>query len=189
MKTRLAATVGVPRALEIYRELVAAVCRKLPRDVEITVMFDPWERRFEFERWLPFIAEDINFRYNPQYGEGTGLRLIRAFEQAFASHRAPVLGLATDCVDVGPAIFQEAWTALETHDLVIGPTWDGGYYLLGLNHPHPELFRDIAWGTDMMLPQTLARAEALSLTAHLLPILHDVDTEETWREVEPRLHL
>ncbi len=58
---------------------------------------------------------------------------------------------------------------------VLGPSIDGGYYLLALKAPHPELFADIAWSTDQVAGQTLARAEAIGLPLHILPSWYDVD--------------
>lgn len=63
--------------------------------------------------------------------------------------------------------------------IVLGPSTDGGYYLIGMKHPHPGLFQDIAWSTDQVFAQTLARAEALGLSVFELPTWYDVDNAET----------
>jgi uncharacterized protein len=65
--------------------------------------------------------------------------------------------------------------------IVLGPSTDGGYYLIGMKHPHPGLFQDIAWSTDQVFAQTLARAEALGLAVFELPTWYDVDTVESLR--------
>jgi len=63
--------------------------------------------------------------------------------------------------------------------VVLGPSTDGGYYLIGMKRPHPHLFEDIAWSTDRVLSQTMARAEALGLPVFQLPTWYDVDDAET----------
>jgi len=63
--------------------------------------------------------------------------------------------------------------------IVLGPSTDGGYYLIGMKRPHPGLFEDIAWSTDQVLSQTLARAQALGLSVIQLPTWYDVDNAET----------
>jgi rSAM/selenodomain-associated transferase 1 len=65
--------------------------------------------------------------------------------------------------------------------IVLGPSTDGGYYLIGLKRPHADLFEDIAWSTDQVLAQTLARAGALGLSVVHLPAWYDVDDADTLR--------
>ena len=71
--------------------------------------------------------------------------------------------------------------------VVLGPSTDGGYYLIGMKHPHPGLFEDIAWSTDQVFAQTLARAEALGLTVFELPTWYDVDDAQTLHLLETEL--
>jgi hypothetical protein len=83
-----------------------------------------------------------------------------------------------------------------TVDLVLGPSEDGGYYLIGLRAPHPDLFEAIPWSTSRVLPQTIRRAEAKGLRIVRLPSWYDVDTPgdlerlrgelERTEEIEPR---
>ena len=74
---------------------------------------------------------------------------------------------------------------LKSHDLVIGPTEDGGYCLIGMKKPHEYLFEDISWGSDRVLEQTLSRAEELGMRVTLLSKLWDVDTSadyQRWKQ-------
>ena len=124
--------------------------------------------------------------YVPQ-GEGDlGERLHRAFADAFTNgmHRAVCIG--SDCPSISHDLLSEALRRLADHDLVIGPATDGGYYLIGMNQPHPDLFVGIDWGTESVLVQTLARAESLGLRVHRLAELSDVDEPadlEHWHQV------
>jgi glycosyltransferase A (GT-A) superfamily protein (DUF2064 family) len=76
-----------------------------------------------------------------------------------------------------------ALAALDQHDLVLGPAHDGGYYLIGLRAPVRQLFRRIAWSTQAVLEQTVARARLLGLSTLLLPRLRDVDKVSDARAV------
>ena len=183
VKTRLAATLGPDRAAEIYRRLVAEVFARLPGDVEVIVCFDPAERREDCEKWL---AEKAT-HFLPQTSGDLGNRLANAFVVAFARGFAHVAAIGTDCPEIDGFLFAQTWTALEKCEVVLGPSKDGGYYLVALREPAAPLFTDIIWSSPDVLSQTLARATAANLRVHLLPKRHDVDTEEDWRQIEPRL--
>ena len=187
VKTRLAATVGAERATEIYRWLVAEVFARLPEDLEVIVCFDPGERREEIVRWLGGVAGDRELRFWPQAAGDLGARLGRACAEACAFGFQQFAVIGTDCVEIDAAIFDETWAALETSDVVLGPSEDGGYYLIAFASPGAALFREIPWSSGRVLAETLARAEAANLKVHLLPIHLDVDTEEDWRRARQRL--
>lgn len=72
---------------------------------------------------------------------------------------------------------EKAFDALEEHDLVLGPTEDGGYVLIGMRKPIPQLFRDIPWSTENVLRETIDVANALGLTVKCLDQVWDVDTK------------
>ena len=115
-------------------------------------------------------------------GEGElGDRLCRAFSQAFAQGSRQVVVIGADCPGLTPALFAQAFAALESRDLVLGPAMDGGYYLVGLNRPAPALFAGIPWGTGEVLAATLKQAHELHLSTHLLEPLADVDRQEDLR--------
>ena len=183
VKTRLAATVGPERATEIYRQLVSEVFARLPGDVEVIACFDPAQRRAECEVWLAGRAA----HFLSQANGDLGLRLATAFAEAFARGFARVAAIGTDCPEIDAPLFAETWSALETCEVVLGPSKDGGYYLVALREPTVPLFSGVAWSSVDVLSQTLERATASNLRVHLLPKRHDVDTEEDWRQVEPRL--
>ena len=176
VKTRIAATVGDVRAAEIYRELVARVWAALPRDTPVTVCFEPSHRRAEVEAWLPGAA-----RYEAQAAGDIGVRLQCAVASAFSRGCETVAVVGSDCVDITPEVFAEVWDKLRTHDLVLGPAHDGGYYLLGLNAPNPALFENIRWSTEHTLADTLARAH--DHRTHLLKPLADIDTHADWEKI------
>ena len=185
MKTRLAARVGGERAASIYRRLVAYVCGSLRNCAEVAVMFDPMERRDEVVEWITPLCRVS--RFAPQALGNLGARLEAAFAAAFAHGYEQVAAIGSDCIELDDAIFARAWAALDEHDGAIGPTHDGGYYLIALRKPCATLFREITWSSRMVFSQTMERAREAGLRMELLPALYDVDTEEDWRRAELRL--
>ena len=186
VKTRIAHTAGAARAADIYRRLAERVCSRLPDDAEIIAVFDPPAKRAEIEAWLTPLFPFLKFI--PQHSGDLGTRLLAAFAAAFDSMTAKgkVAAIGSDCVDLDATTFAKTWRALDEDDCVIGPSRDGGYYLLALRKPAPALFSDIDWSTERVLNQTLTRAAAAQLSVHLLPKLTDIDTEEDWRRLEQR---
>ncbi len=184
VKTRIAATVGAARAAEIYKALVAAVCARLPRAVPVIVWFDPAEKREEIRGWLgPMLPQAVEWL--AQAPGDLGARLKRAFADAFAAGWERVAVVGSDCVDISGAIFDDAWSALESADVAAGPTRDGGYYLLALRTENAALFENIRWSTEHTLADTEGRAEAAGLRVRRLEMLDDVDTAEDWARVAP----
>lgn len=112
-----------------------------------------------------------------------GQRMAAAFTAAFAGGAMAAILFGTDIPDLGRTILRQALTALEDVPTVIGPTLDGGYYLIGLTasaaaQALPLLFNDIPWSTSLVLTTTLDRLRHARLTFSLLPELRDIDTPE-----------
>jgi hypothetical protein len=111
-----------------------------------------------------------------QTGEDLGARLDHVSQSAFAKGYRRVVMVGTDSPSLPATIYGEAFSLLSTHDLVLGPALDGGYYLIGLTRPVPELFAGIPWSTDRVCAITRERAETLDLSIALLPMWRDLDT-------------
>jgi rSAM/selenodomain-associated transferase 2/rSAM/selenodomain-associated transferase 1 len=122
------------------------------------------------QRWL-----GLQWQYTPQGDGDLGDRLRRAFQDAFEQGARSVLAIGIDCPDITVSILTEAFHHLTSHDLVIGPADDGGYYLIGLSKLVPECFHDIDWGTETVRQSTLTIAAELTLTVAQLQVLSDVD--------------
>ena len=95
---------------------------------------------------------------------------------ALGYQRAILVG--TDMPSLPASYYGQAVSLLSDHDLVLGPSLDGGYYLIGLKRPIPDLFTGIPWSTDRVFSLTRTKAEALGLNTALLPTCRDVDTIE-----------
>jgi rSAM/selenodomain-associated transferase 1 len=184
VKTRLATVLGAEGAAALYRAMAEEEFRRTaPRDREYarTLVFDPPDAAEEIGRWLPGEA------LAPQRGGDLGQRMSSAFAAAFAAGARRVALIGTDVPACGRDQVTEALASLEAHDVVLGPTHDGGYYLIALDRPRPELFQAIPWSTPSVLPATAERAGVLGLGLRMLDPLRDVDTVEDVRAEWPRL--
>ena len=122
----------------------------------------------------PFAALLPHARCVAQVEGDLGTRMAHAVAAAFAEHGAPVMVLGADVPHVSTACLAEA-AAVAPGRVVIGPAEDGGYYLIGLARPAPELFAGVRWGGDDVLDATRTHARRLGLRAELLPSTFDVD--------------
>ena len=182
VKTRLAAGVGDTAALAIYHELVgitrAAIAEVgVPTTVWLAGTAGPEPTAAEAHGWAELTACS-------QHTGDLGQRMTAAFAAAFAAGAERVAIIGTDCPGLRAAHLTEAFALLTQNDVVLGPATDGGYYLLGLRQPQPELFQHKAWSTATVLADTVADAQRLGCRVALLPELHDVDTADDlalWR--------
>ncbi|MEQ1785210.1 MAG: TIGR04282 family arsenosugar biosynthesis glycosyltransferase, partial [Hyphomonadaceae bacterium] len=111
-----------------------------------------------------------------QVGDDLGARMQQAFDTLFAQGYQRVFIVGTDIPSLPLDHYKQALALLDSHDVVLGPALDGGYYLIGLKQPRPELFANIAWSTDRVLAATQEKAASLGLKTALLPPWRDVDT-------------
>jgi rSAM/selenodomain-associated transferase 1 len=126
--------------------------------------------------FFKIMEERHGVRLIDQIGEDLGIRMERAFSVIFAMEYRSVLLVGTDLPTLPDSSFAKALHLLTDHDLVFGPSRDGGYFLIGLNRSAPQLFLDIPWSTDQVLAQTRCKANTLGLKTALLPMEQDVDT-------------
>lgn len=186
VKTRLAAALGADAALAAHTALGGAVARRLapalgPARAGVAAVTPP-DALEAAAAWL-----GPPWRVVPQ-GEGDlGARLAAATDGAFASGARRVLCVGGDCAEVTPADVESACAALATHDAVLGPAADGGYWALGLARPAPGLFTGIDWGTARVAAQTRAAARSAGLRLAELRTLADVDRIEDLRALVERL--
>lgn len=184
VKTRLIPALGAVAAAELYRALAEEEIRRTaPRGGEYQrlFLFAPAEAGPGMEAWLP--GEE----WIPQEGGDLGARMTAAFDEAFARgfRRAAIIG--SDVPWVSREQVLDALRSLDDHDVAIGPTHDGGYYLIALDRPRPGLFQGIAWSTPAVFAATVERASVLGLTVRVLEPLRDIDTFEDVRSEWGRL--
>lgn len=171
VKSRLAATVGEERALAIYLRL-ASFTRSVTSviDCDRVVYYSNFIDRED--SW----PNDKYFKHL-QRGDELGSKMRNAFETAFAQGYKRVCIIGTDCLELTSDILKEAFEALKRNDSVIGPAFDGGYYLLGMNRFIPEVFNSKRWSTDTVCTDTINDLKRLQHSYHIAPTLHDVDNE------------
>jgi rSAM/selenodomain-associated transferase 1 len=176
VKTRLAETLGKGQACQVYQQLLRTISSSLATIPRVTVCYSPADAPDELRSYFP-----SHWRFRPQRGSDLGARLHDAIATSFTSgaNKAAVIG--SDCPYITPDDISQTWLALDHHDLVFGPALDGGYWLIGANRPHPDLFNNVDWGTSTVLNQSLACAQKLNLKVALLRKLSDIDTEADWR--------
>jgi len=178
VKTRLAATLGEPEALRVYRALVQHTLREAD---QLNCARQLW--------WADDVAEEYalrhtNFSAHVQVDGDLGERMRHAFDTGFENGYSPIIIIGTDCPGITSEILHEAFVALDTHDTVIGPARDGGYYLLGLNAQLHVLFTNRSWSTATVFTSTVDDLILNKRTCQLLPELIDVDTEEDLRAMD-----
>lgn len=171
VKTRLAGEMDEEAAAAIYRASTELTLERLGRLRAQTVVYgDPSDALARIRSWL-----GADWLVRAQHGDDLGARLTHATGEAFREGAARVVVIGTDSPWIGPEQIATAFSALERSDLVIGPTDDGGYYLLGLSKPVPALFEGVAWSSPQVYAQTMAKAQALGLSVHVLPRGYDLD--------------
>ncbi len=111
-----------------------------------------------------------------QWGDDLGTRMHHTFDSLFHRGYQRICLVGTDVPSLPLTHYRDAMDSLTRHDVVIGPANDGGYYLIGLTHPRPDLFINIPWSTDSVMDLTQQKAIEAGLKTGLLPPWSDVDT-------------
>lgn len=173
-KTRLIPCLGAERAAQLQREMTEHVLtREWPlvkhRGVKLEVRFEDGSQA-DMRRWF-----GRAFTFVPQGQGDLGERMLRATSEALGTGMDAVVVIGADCPELDAALIERAFDALRSNPVVFGPAKDGGYYLVGLRQPLPELFQGIAWSTANVLADSIARARQLGIEPCLLPELSDVD--------------
>lgn len=176
VKTRLAETMGAEAALKVYFRLLEELRTRLQGLPNVTVCFAPEDGQEELRAELP-----NHWSFQPQLGADLGERLQHAFTEAFARGAERVAAIGSDCPVLSPIDIQDAWRALDHHDVVFGPSEDGGYWLIGMRQMEPGLFNGISWSSSSVLKESLAQARDHQLRVAFLRRLRDIDTEADWR--------
>ncbi len=182
VKSRLHGSLTPEQATLLYRcfllDRLDGLCAVTA--IHRVVAFTPAEARATMAALAP-----PGFRLVPQAGSDLGERLANVLGGLLAEGHPGALAVDSDSPTLPMAYVGEAARLLaeDAADLVLGPSDDGGYYLVGLRTPRPALFQDVPWSTAAVLRVTLAKARVLGLRTHLLPPWFDVDTEADLRRL------
>jgi rSAM/selenodomain-associated transferase 1 len=183
VKTRLVPALNAEEAAELARALLLDQLAHLSTiaGTDLYLAFTPAAQRELFQALAP-----AGFWLFPQAGDDLGARMAHVFETLYArGHRRMVL-IGGDLAPVPLPVFTDAFALLERseHRVVLGPSRDGGYYLVGCNRPTPEIFMDMAWSHDQVLAQTVEKLTALQMDVQLLPSWFDIDTLDDLRHLQ-----
>lgn len=171
-KTRLAKTIGDAKALEVYSILLEHTFK-----ITTSLSYD------KFIFYSDFITQNDIWKKNCyhqqlQEGDDLGKRMHSAFASIFSQHYEKAVIIGSDCYELTSEIIERAFDALDTHDVVIGPAKDGGYYLLGIKSLQSALFQDKRWSTNSVLQDTINDIQKMKLKFALLETLNDIDEVE-----------
>jgi uncharacterized protein len=204
VKSRLAAGLDEDRALGIYKAMVSDLLNTFAHreDLHLAIFYYPPEEGQAVGKWLreslrahsPRLAanqregirypaacggEVASLDIRPQTGPDLGERMKHALTSLLEEFRLAVL-IGSDSPDLTAEIINEAFDAFETCHAVIGPSCDGGYYLIGFRSDTflPDAFRDMTWGSDRVFNHTMERLRGNGMAVHLLPLWLDIDRFE-----------
>jgi len=176
VKTRLSPPLLATEAAALYRCFLLDKIRAVEAltGARPVIAYTPDDARTEFDTLAP------SFALVPQRGHDLGARLHGILTHLLAAGHAGAMAVDSDTPTLPARFLQQAVDCLTRPgpDVVLGPTEDGGYYLIGIRRPHRELFDAMPWSTPEVLEVTLRRAAAAGLRAACLPSWFDVDTPD-----------
>ena len=172
VKTRLAKTIGDEKAMVVYQALIDHTKSILdPLPVHKVVYYS---KQIPLRDQFPISLYDKEIQPQGDLGQ----KMAHAFQTQFRLGAKQVMIIGSDCPELTTEILEQGLQLLKEKDVVLGPAKDGGYYFLGMNSFHPQLFENKAWSTADVLLDTILDLDKATLTYHLLPTLGDVDYEE-----------
>lgn len=184
VKTRLAARIGPDMAADLYGNFVLDLLEKLESTkLPFTICLYPEKKRELFMGWL-----GDGYEYILQKGADLGERMVTAFLEAFVGGHRRVILVGSDFPDLPQSFLDASLGALNTHDAVIGPATDGGYYLIGFRKEtfFRQAFEGMHWGTEGVFRQTLSILKDHRKRVYVLPVWNDIDTLEDLGQVIER---
>lgn len=172
VKTRLAKTIGDEKALEIYKKLLDHT-RNIVQNLNVDKFVFYSESVLENDHW-----DNTLYQKKQQNGADLGLRMQNAFEELFNIGYDSVCIIGSDCYELNSETIEAAFNQLTKNDVVIGPTYDGGYYLLGMKKLQRKLFENKNWSTESVYSETISDLIKLELSYSALVKLTDIDEEK-----------
>ena len=176
-KTRLIPHLGPEKAADLQRQMTEHIVRmtrplRVKGRLSIEIHFSGGSLE-QMQNWL-----GSELTYHPQVEGDLGQRLQQTFESGFQAGLERIVIIGSDCPEIASHHLEQALQQLHSHDVVLGPAEDGGYYLVGISRICAELFEGIAWGTEHVFAQTAAIAHRLNRSLATLETLNDIDRPE-----------
>jgi rSAM/selenodomain-associated transferase 1 len=172
VKTRLVPPLSGEEACRLYTAFVIDLFARLSKlkKVHGTVFYAGGE---------PGVLTDLvpdRYELVPQEGATLGERLQAAFRTLLNGADRTAVIIGSDSPDIPIQYIKRAFLKLKHKDVALGPAADGGYYLVGLKEPAPEIFDGVEWGGHLVLEQTLEHIKQQELALSLMPLWYDIDT-------------
>lgn len=187
-KTRMIPALGAQGAARLAQQLLLHAVQQavqVPWDaLELCVSPDTTHPAFAQAKDMAKYMGQCPLSWSEQGDGDLGQRMHGAFVRSLSRHSA-VLLMGTDAPGLTGQVLQQAAKSLQTHDAVFVPAWDGGYALVGLRRPVPELFEGMVWSTPNVMAETRMRAHQAGLSWHELASVHDMDEPSDLQHLPP----
>lgn len=168
VKTRLASVIGNDEALKVYEQLLFVLKYNL-KDQTLPLHIYYSEFKEEDDVWA-----NNHVEYHIQQGEDLGERMKNAMSAGNNQYDFVIL-IGSDCPEIHTTDIKSCIDLLSKNDVVIGPSVDGGYYLIACKGYFPELFKDISWSTTTVFEETVEKVKQSGLSLGVLPEKRDLD--------------
>lgn len=171
VKTRLASSLGDEKALDVYQKLLKITARETSNvNAEKLVSYSKHvEESDDFDK--------KTYEKSVQKKGDLGEKMKHAFKSGFEERFSRIVLIGSDCPEISQSLIDKAFKELAEADSVIGPSDDGGYYLIGLSRFIPEIFDDVEWSTSSVFSSTITALDGMGATYSVLKKLNDIDTE------------
>lgn len=176
VKIRLSKDIGTDKAVELYKTFVYDTIDKAKSiGMDVLIFSTPEEKNEETKKWI-----GKEFKHFIQNGRNLGMRMKNAFKAVFEVGYEKAIIIGSDSPDLPKVYLEQAFEKLVNNSIVLGPSKDGGYYLIGLNNNSAinEIFENIEWSTSGVLKNTIGSIERTRNSYYLLPEWYDIDTKE-----------
>lgn len=181
VKTRLAKDLDQNLVLELYEALVRDTLESVSAAGSLVICFTPERKAARLRDWL-----GIKAMYLAQTGNDLGQRMSNAFQAVFSKGFKKAVLIGTDIPQLDEGVLRQAFEKLDHNDTVIGPSADGGYYLIGSLKDGfcDSIFKDMDWSTPGVFEQTLTAIKEKGMSVGLLKVLNDIDTIDDFRMLQ-----
>jgi uncharacterized protein len=184
VKLRLSKDLNEEIAQELYQCFILDTLVMIEKmNLPFFICVTPPNKKNEFQRWL-----GSSYQYLTQKGSDLGGRMKNSFKEVFTKGVQNAVLIGSDSPDLPKDYIKQAFSTLESKDVVLGPTYDGGYYLIGFKATTftPSVFEDILWSSPMVFQQTVTKIQHAKRSIGLLPTWSDVDTISDLRNLVDR---
>ena len=182
VKTRIAKSCGDKKALDIYNKLLTKNSNLLENLIDIKTLI-------YYDKVIENKIYKDEYKKKIQAEGSLGYKMYCAFLDCKKNGFKNIIIIGSDCPYITPKIIEDAFKKLNENSFVIGPSFDGGYYLLGMKEIRKELFENKEWGSNMVFKSTIKDIEIAKKSYCLLEELNDIDYYEDWLEYQNQLNI